>query len=188
MKNKILVGIVVLILVGVGVWLYSNRDNKAVQETPEEGLLTTADFSILLPEGWQEADASTDFSVIAVNAAEEVTDAKAEAINFKTYFAVNYDTLQGTSLADYVPAFKAQITQMDQGAVFSNENKVTINNREVTAFEVDMTQEEIDFKVLVVLVKGDSDDLWIITFNTLEGNWNSYQELFAQVVNSFQLK
>lgn len=186
MKNKILIGAIVVVLAGAGAWFYFNQDKGG--NLPEANLLERESFSVLMPEGWQEADTGDDFSAIVINNQEEVVNAKAQEINFKTYFAVNPDSLQGTDLADYIQLFKEQIVQMDVGAVFANEREISIDGREASAFEINMRQSEIDFKVLAVLVKGDGDDLWIITFNTLAENWDGYQNLLSQIVESFQLK
>jgi electron transfer flavoprotein alpha subunit len=157
-------------------------------QSSKENLLDREDFSILLPEGWQEAETGDTVSAVVINTAEEITDPKAQAINFKTYFAVNHDLLQGAGVAEYAQAFKAQISQMDTTAVFSQERETTVNGQPALAFEVDMMQEEIDFKVLVVVIKGASDDVWILTFNTLENNWAGYINLFSQIINSFKIK
>ena len=142
----------------------------------------------MMPEGWLQAKAPEGVSVMAVNAQEEITEAKAKEIGFKAYFAVSHNPLQGKSLAEGLQVFKEEVAKLDSGAVFLQERETSINNREARAAEIKMIQQEIDFRVWVVMVKGNNDDVWIITFNTLESKWNDYQNLFSEVANSFQLK
>jgi len=65
---------------------------------------------------------------------------------------------------------------------------VIINERSARAFEAEMVQQEIDFKVLVVAIQEDENNVWVISCNTLKSKWDDYREMFAESVKSFTLK
>lgn len=146
------------------------------------------DFSVDLPTGWQETTPSIGVSAMAVNANENINDPAVKKINFKSYFAVSFDTLQGKSLSEYSDSVKSEFKQVASGVVFSNEQDLTINGQSAHAIEADLTQQEINFKILMVVIAGQENDVWVITFNTTKSSWDGYKELFSNVVKSFVVK
>ncbi|MFH1000934.1 MAG: hypothetical protein V1783_08855, partial [Bacteroidota bacterium] len=54
--------------------------------------------------------------------------------------------------------------------------------------EADMFQKEVNFKALMVMVKGEGDDVWVLSFNTTKSAWAGYEQPLRDVVNSFSLK
>ena len=193
MKNKILVYILVgLVVVGAAAGIYFMSQQKSDSQLPKaeenNNPLATDEFSIMMPEGWLQAEAIEGISAMAVNAQEETVEPKAQEIGFKTYFAITKDTLQGKTMAEYLQMFKDEVAKIDTAAVFMQENEVVINGREARAVEIKMVQEGLNFRVLVMIVRGENEDLWTVTFNTLESNWSNYQETFSEVAQSFQLK
>jgi hypothetical protein len=40
----------------------------------------------------------------------------------------------------------------------------------------------------VALIKGEGNDVWILTFNTTAKLWNTYETLIPEILNSFKLK
>ena len=125
---------------------------------------------------------------MAVNADEQLNDPAAQKINFKSYFAISYDVLQGKSLSEYLQSVKSQLQQTISGAVFAQEHNTTINGKPAWAFEASFTQQGVNFKILMVAVKGVNDDVWVISFNTLQSTWVEYQKVFSDIANSFSLK
>ena len=148
----------------------------------------TDDFEISLPEGWQKTAPAIGASAMAINGEEKLDDPAAQKINFRSYFAVSYDTLQGKSLSEYLQNIKSQLQQTISNAVFSQEHDVTINDRVARAFEADFTQQGVNFKILMVAVKGVDDDVWVISFNTIQSSWAEYKEIFSNIANGFRLK
>ena len=53
---------------------------------------------------------------------------------------------------------------------------------------MEISQENINFKVLMVLITGDYDDIWVVSFNTLESMWNGYKDAFYNSAESFVVK
>ena len=195
MKNKtvILVLIVVIIVAAILIgYRFLPKNNQAGgNNQPTNGQsqnkLVTDYFEISLPAGWQQATPPVGASAMAVSN-EEITDAAAQKINFKTYVAVSYDTLQGKSLSEYLQSIENQLKQAIPDVVFSQEHDAVINNRTARAIEADLTQQGVNFKLLMVAVKGNGDDVWVMSFNTLQSSWMAHQETFSDIANSFKLK
>ncbi len=125
---------------------------------------------------------------MAVKVNEQLNDPAAQKINFKSYFAVSYDTTQGKSLSEYVQTVKSQLQQTISGIVFAQEHDTTINGKAARAFEADFNQRGVNFKILMVAIKGMGDDVWVISFNTLQSTWAEYRDTFSDIVSSFSLK
>ena len=209
MKNKIAIIILIIVVVAVatGISFYFIQKNKAPVNSVENttppsqseinnqtnseqsrSKLVTDDFEISLPEGWRKTAPAMGASAMAVKADEQLTDPAAQKINFRSYFAVSYDTLQGKSLSEYVQSVKSQLQQIISGVVFVQEHDTTINDKPAQAFEASFTQQGVNFKILMVAVKGAGDDVWVMSFNTLQSTWTEYQKTFSDVAGSFRLK
>ena len=209
MKNKItfIILIIVAVTVVVGISFYFIKKNKAptnfVENTTlpsqsevnnqtnseqSQNKLVTDDFEINLPGGWRETAPAMGASAMAVNADEQLTDPAAQKINFRSYFAVSYDTLQGKSLSEYMQGVKNYLQQITSGIVFAQEHDMIINDQPARAFEASFIQQGVNFKILMVAVKGAGDDVWVISFNTLQDTWTEYQKIFSDIAGSFRLK
>jgi hypothetical protein len=210
MKNIFIILIVLGVILAALIGVYLFKQNKAAispestesEETPgenQEGLeyeskegngqvLATNDFSIDLPDGWRKTEATMGVSAMAINFEEEIEDPAAQKINFKSYFAVTYDTLGEKSLNDYLQIAKNELGKVASNVVFTEDQDITINGRSAHATEVELTQQGVDFKVLIVLVKGEGDNVWVLSFNTTRSNWDEYREMFYSVADSFNLK
>ena len=127
-------------------------------------------------------------SAMAVNANESINDPAAQKINFKSYFAVSYDTLQGKSMSEYEQIVKSGLQQTISNVVFTKEQDMTINGKSAHALEAELTQQGVNFKILLVVVRGQGDDVWVMSFNTTKSSWDGYKETFYGVANSFNLK
>ena len=201
MKNKIVVYTVValVIILGVSVGVYFMRENKSPDNSAEketmassngeqENVLATDDFSINLPQGWEARPAPMGASAMAVNVDENVTDPGAKKINFRSYFAVSYDTLQGRSQENYIQYIKDALKQSSPSASFFQEKQITVDGRDAYAMELEITQQGVNFKVLMIMVWAEGEDIWIISFNTTKDKWQEYANLFSQTVSTFSLK
>ncbi|PIP31564.1 hypothetical protein COX24_02925 [bacterium (Candidatus Gribaldobacteria) CG23_combo_of_CG06-09_8_20_14_all_37_87_8] len=209
MKNKIVIIIIIIVaaVMATAVGFYFTQKNKSSanpvgnttpagqfetndqtnSEQPQNKLITD-DFEIILPEGWRQTAPAIGSSAMAVNADEQLNDPAAQKINFKSYFAISYDVLQGKSLSEYLQGVKGQLQQTISDVVFSQEHETTINGKATRALEASFAQQGVNFKILMVAVKGAGDDVWIISFNTLQSSWAQYQETFSNIANSFSLK
>lgn len=175
--------------------IQQNQNNLPENSVSEDGAgnqssgkLVTDDFEIDLPAGWEEVAPPMGTSIMAVNKDEKLDDPAAQRINFRSYFAVSYDTLQGKGISEYLENVKSQLEQAIPNVVFRQEQNTTINGRTAWAVEANLTQQGVDFEILMVVVKGEGDDVWVISFNTLQSSWAEYQETFSNIAHSFNLK
>jgi len=150
--------------------------------------IITDDFSINLPDGWKQTAASMGATAMVVNSNEHITDSAAQKINFQSYFAVVYGTLDGKSMKEYTQIVKNSLQQKFGSVVFAKEQDLTINGQPVHQIEIEINQQGVNFKVLLVLIKGQADDAWMLSFNTTKSNWEDYKEIFYTTADSFIVK
>jgi len=165
----------------------AGESNKTNTVQPQNKLITD-DFSINLPTDWKQTAPPMGSSAMAVNTNEHINDPAAQKINFKSYFAVSYDTLQGKNMNDYLGIVKSGLLQTIPNVVFTKEQDMTINGSSANAIEAELTQQGVNFKILMVVVKGQGDDVWVISFNTTKSSWDGYKETFYSIADSFSLK
>jgi hypothetical protein len=202
MKNKtLIISLIILVLAAAGVGFYffeqnKNSDGGTIQESPngsqtgarEAGKLVTDDFSLDFPAGWQSATPLSGVSAMAVYADENITDPVVQEIGFKSYVAISHDTLEGKTTKDYLGIIKSELESAFSGVSFSQENETTIGGRPANAMEADLVQQNVSFKVLVVVIQGEADDVWVMSFNTAKSSWDANKEMFANMAKTFILK
>ncbi len=199
MKNKtiiiilIILGVALLVLIGV----YFIKQNKTTNQTPTgnggaieqpQSKIITDDFSINLPAGWKQTAPAIGPSAMAINMNENINDPAAQKINFKSYFAVSYDTLQGKNINDYLQTVKNSLSQTISNVVFTNDQDMMISGSPAYAIEAELAQQGANFKILMVVVAGQGEDVWVISFNTIKSSWDEYKGTFYNIANSFILK
>ncbi|MFA5129120.1 MAG: hypothetical protein WC445_04155 [Patescibacteria group bacterium] len=163
--------------------------NNLNQNQPSgENVLATDDFSLTYPAGWRSAPAITGVSAMIVKENENIADPEAKKMNFQTYLAVAYDSSEGQTKDEVVEYLKNELRAVIPEIVFSRENFLTVNGREVYATEITFRKSGLDFHVLEVLVWGKENDLWVLSYNTLEELWQGYVSDFEKITQSFIVK
>lgn len=198
MKKKIIIiALVLLVIVAIALMgFYFIKQNKSQINFPknneqqnQNNAIATEDFSINLPAGWSKTiNTVTGVTAMAANPNEKINDSAAQKINFKSYLAISFGILEGKTMSEYMQSVKSELQTAVPSVVFTNEKEVTINGRSARAVEVEITQQGIDFKVLIVVVKGNNDDVWLLSYNTTKSAWDEYKEAFSNSVNSFIIK
>jgi hypothetical protein len=148
------------------------------------------EFSILAPQGWKEFGAPSEYNVMIRNEKETISDAKANQINFKTYYSVTSFRLAGRKYADYVKAFKTNIAKNKNitGVKFSSEKNDKINGLPAIILEYEGNSKGVLLKIMSIFIQGSSDDVWQISFNTVKGNWGQDKKTFDQIAKTFKLE
>ena len=204
-----MVAIAVIIILG-GIFYFSQRQpatgpaalNQSDQQQAANQLLnqpgeqkdttiTKDNFSILMPLGWKETRALPGLAMMAINFGEQITDPALQKINFKTNYAVGFDTMDTRkyrNFSEYVEHVKTLTSQMAPGVVFGAEQDQTIGANKVHTIEASLTQAGMDFQTLIAVIPGNNNDVWTITFNTPKVSWDSYQTTFKQILASFKIK
>ncbi len=200
MKKAILIIILAVVIIGgiVGVEIYLAKSRQgSVALAPESAGLESQgrmrvvakdDFSLQAPEGWLEAGAPVGVSLMLVNSEEQTTNSAANKINFKSYLSVGYDTLVDNTREQYLEVLKSNLRQSIPGVVFTNETALSINGRQTDVLELELSQQGVNFNVLMFVVSGEGKDVWVISFNTLKESWDTYEDLFYQIAGSFKVK
>jgi len=188
----IIISIVVILAIILGIYIIqklapfaSNVTTDIKNNLPKSG---TDDFSIYVPKGWTEVKTLPGISLMAVNNKEESADPAAKKINFRTYLAVSYDTLNNRTLSEYIQYIKNSLEQTAPDAVYSNERSGKINDKDAYFIEADVYQQGVNVKALLVFILGKDKDIWTISLNTTKLEWDTYSDLFSQIANSFEVK
>ena len=145
-------------------------------------------FSVVVPEGWSEKPAPMGASMMVINTSQKTSDERAKLINFQDYYTVLLDSQENLGEGEYIEILKNQLKQVAPDIEFFNEKFLEVNANEAYTFEANMRQNEIDFKILMVTINGKGNDVWVLTFNTTELDWDEYFDVFQEVVNSFSIR
>ncbi|MBU4370070.1 hypothetical protein KKG58_04950, partial [Patescibacteria group bacterium] len=206
MKNVLIIVIILLVVIVVGYFIFtsdksqdlpeqdgqsaSEPDRQKIREQgePEDKTVLGQGFSVKVPKGWVEQTAPMGVSLMAVDMLSVVNDERARQINFHPYYTVSLDSLQDLELQGYVEILKQGINQVTPGIVFQNENNLEINANKAYAMEGEVIQNEIEFKLLIVLVKGKTKDVWVVSFNTTKADWDKNAPQFTEIANSFLIR
>lgn len=190
----IIIIILSLVIVGGGVAFYltnkkqtNNRvlnDNSANSITDE--VYTDKDFSIKPPEKWQKV--SMPNTLVAFRNPNESfpKNSPAARINFNSYIAVSFDNTQQRTFSEFVEFIKQKTKELVPSVVYTEQVEKQINGQPAKFIELEMTQQDINFKVLMVSVNAQ-DKYYLISCNTTIGKWDQYKELFYSTAESFKL-
>lgn len=196
-KKTIIITLVILVVVALTLmgFYFINKNKSQInfpknnEQQNQNNVIATDYFSITLPAGWSKTiDTVTGVTAMAINLKEVINDSAAQKINFKSYLAISFETLDGKTMSEYMQSVKSEIQTTSSDVVFTNEKEVTINGKPGRAVEVEIIQQGIDFKVLIALIKGNNDDIWLLSYNTTKSAWDGYKEGFSDSVNSFIIK
>lgn len=202
MKKILIFGLFLVLLLLAGCSL-----NRAAKSTPDNSnqagrgpdlpqtantdsrLVTKDAFSLEAPANWKESLALLPgVSLMMVNSTETSERPEVKKINFKSYFSVSYATLDGKTLDEYTAYLKDKLTRMVAGISFQDLEPTIIDGRPAKVFSADLTQQGVDFKLLMFVAEGKDKDVWMISFNTLATDLTEYQSLFSQIATSFRVK
>lgn len=197
-KTKIIVIIAVIFLLAFVLFLAKKQKNPF---SLEENIPTTAlnqkkqdrdflgeGFSVKIPQGWKEQMPPTGVSLMVVDVVSSVNDQRARQINFHPYYTVTLDSLTGISREEYMVTTKRDIALVVPDAVFGSENDLEINANKAWAMEGSAVQNEIEFKFLMVFIKGEVNDLWVLSFNTTKADWERDSIVFGKIAQSFLVR
>ena len=152
--------------------------DKQISEPTE---IKTPKYNFILPAGWQITKEDEEQSIF-VNINEIPEN------DFRTYLSVSYDQLSDNTFSDYFDNLKNQIKEAATGISFDNENKVKINGRDALAIDGYIQQNNTDFKILTVAIRGNNNDVWVFNFNTVKDKWENNAPVFERILNSFNVK
>lgn len=145
-------------------------------------------FSFKYANDWEEVTAPKEILGMIVNKKEAITDNLAKKLNFQTYLTVSLNNSGVRNFADFITFFKSELKKKYPETNLSNDKTLTINNRESSSLEMNINQKGLKIKVQIYLIKGNNNDVWVLSFNTLESNYSKVQNLFEKISASFTIK
>lgn len=152
----------------------------------KDRMLKKDSFMILVPAGWAEVNYMAGATIVA-NPGEENLDPVLKKSGFKSYFSVTRDKMGGETWEQAVAHVEMIVNGSAPGIKYSKEEDGKIGGIASHFWEADLLRDDAKFKVLVYAVRGKSDDLWILTFNTGASMWLAYSRLTPKVFESFRL-
>lgn len=160
-------------------------DQQSQTETEEKNSqpieIVTSNYNLVLPSGWQTAKEDDEQSIF-VNASEVAVN------NFQTYLSISKDQTQDKTFADHISYLKSQIEESAPGIRFDNENNFIKNGRDIFAMDGYVRQNNADFRILTIAVRGSGDDVWVLNFNSLADKWEENALVFEEIFDSFEIK
>ena len=162
-------------------------ENKQVDTEQSQNIIVTDNFSINLPAGWAQTQPIKEILVMAVNADENISDPAAQKINFRTYFAIVHEELEGKSMDEYLQNLKDYLSVSIPGTVFTKEEDIIIDDKPTHVMEIELTQNDVNIKALSAIINEQGSSVWVVSFNTTKDNWDRYKETFYGTANSFKL-
>ncbi len=197
-KNTVLtiiIIILVLVIIGGGIIFYltsKNTDNKnplidaSANKNPSNGYYTDKDFKVKQPENWQSVSMPNTLAAF-INPDESFPeDSPADRIKFNSYIAISFDNAQQRTFNEFVEFIKQETKKLVPSAAYTKEVEKEVNGQQANFIELKMTQQDINFKVLVVAVNAQ-DKYYLISCNTTTDKWDQYKDLFYSIAESFEL-
>lgn len=198
------VALLLLAAVGAGIYYFiqikppsgSAEKNQAQTQSqpplptkPAENKYEGEDFSIVIPEGWDKSQQPLPGTLLALykNKEDHTDDPNAQKINFKSYMAISFDRTQGKTKSQILDMIKQSLSQLSPNAKINTLPQETVDNQIADLIKIDLTQQDVNFKVLVaVIVKGDK--YFTMSANTTAKKWAGYKEDFYKALKSMVLK
>lgn len=190
--------------VGAGIFYYFSRPkslppspsgpdqtqtNPQPESLPAQSKYEGEDFSIVIPEGWTKNQQPLPGTLLTLYKTGEshADDPNAQKINFKSYIAISFDRTQGKTMSEVLDLIKQSLSQLSPNAKISQLAQETVDNQTADLVEVNLAQQDVNFRVLIaVVIKGDK--YFTFSANTTEKKWASYKEDFYKVLKSLSLK
>lgn len=199
MKKTLLIVIIVVLVIGAGVGIYfvsqNKKDSTPTNTTQTNSSLTNQsseperyigdDFTIIPPEGWLWANIPG--TLIAFQNSEEThpEGSPAAKINFRTYIAVSFDNVQARTLEEISSFLQQETLKAIPSTKFISLTDETVDSQAAKFIEAELTQQDVDYKVLMaVVLKGDK--YFVISANTTTDRWSEYKDLFYNTARSFK--
>ncbi len=163
----------------------SNEPKSSGEES--NGPYVGENFTIVSPSGWIQSHMPSTL-VSFHNPEENHPEGSAAAkINFKSYMAVSFDNAQEKKIDEIAKMVKQQIQGVAPSVSFNSETDGIIDGRPAKFLEADLSQQDVNFKVLMAIVMKD-DQYFTLSANTTSDKWTEYRDTFYASIHSFQFK
>lgn len=193
MSNKtIYISIVLILVLSLGgYFVWDNYFSPAPQEQEEEDSVTfktfeKEEFEMQIPDFWVSMEAPEGIKAFLSNLNEEEKDGEKEG--FRSYLAVTYDARGEKTMPEFLSYVKETLSGTLSDIEFEDQLETEIDGRKAQVSEAVIMQEGYQFNTLLVIIEGEGEDVWTLSFNTSKIKWNDSKDLFYQMAESFKLK
>ncbi len=157
-------------------------------QEPTANLIDEPEFSMKISEGWTRVTPPQNVAAMVVNIGEEITDPEAQKIGFKTYYTASHDVLAGRTSDEYLEAAKGDLDKALPGITYTKEEDSSFDGQDASIVEAEVTQMGVNFKVLLVFIWHENENVWVLSFDTSKSNWDGYRDLFYSTAQTFHVK
>lgn len=142
-------------------------------------------FRLEAPGEWTEGEPLPGVINIFYSDAES-GDARANLMNFKDSFSIVLDSK--TNLGeDHMAGIKETLSSVLLGATYSGDKCFKVGEDDACSFEIDILQNEINLKLLLVAIEGAGSDVWLITYTTTVTDYDGALAILDDILDSFEL-
>ncbi len=177
-----------------GVWVKQGNPQTEKPTTgcgdqeDNQNIIANDDFEIKVFDGWVKMEKPMPgISLMIINNNETSKDENVNRINFRSYYAVTY-ILSDKTIDEYYLEYIQEVKDTIGDVTVDNISDGEVNGNIAKFIELKLNQQNIDFKTFIAIVQGNNSDFWIISFNTTENLWKSYDYLIPDLLNSFKIK
>lgn len=186
-KKYIIILAAVIIIVGVGVYFFAQKKGGDDDIKISGNSYIGDDFTITPPVGWIQTQIPGTLVSYQNPKENHSPGSAADKIHFQSYIAVSFDNVSGQTLNQFEKLIEQQIKSITPSISFTSVVDGLIDGQLAKFIEADLFMQDINFKVMIVLIlKGDK--CFTISNNTTLEKWSEYRELFYSVANSFKFK
>jgi hypothetical protein len=157
---------------------------SAARTAESDGPYVGDDFEFIPPQGWIRTEIPS--TLVAYRNQEEKHEigSAADKINFKSYFAVSFDSSKGQSIDQIMDLVKLQTSSVAPSIIFGPVTEKVVNGMPMKTVEADLVMQDTDFKVLMAVILNGSK-YYTVSFNTTAAKWGEYRDVFYGVLDSF---
>ena len=191
MRKNILIILAPMILISLGaIVAYNFFNNKIVSSMPlsRQGEIDTNYFKLVLPPGWETQEPAPENFALTAYSKESSKDPLARKINYKTSLYIAREELNDKTMSEYIKLLKEGVQQKKENVLFNSENETSFNGQKAYLIDVELKENNIEFKSIFGVIEGKNQEVWVMSFNTPKLDWITTAPQFYSILNSFEIK
>lgn len=191
MRKNILIILAPIILISLGaIVAYNFFNNKIVSSMPlsRQGEIDTNYFKLVLPPGWETQEPAPENFALTAYSKESSKDPLARKINYKTSLYIAREELNDKTMSEYIKLLKEGVQQKKENVLFHSENETSFNGQKAYLIDVELKENNIEFKSIFGVIEGKNQEVWVMSFNTPKLDWITTAPQFYSILNSFEIK
>jgi hypothetical protein len=192
MKKSLLIIVVSVILISLGAIITYKVFNERIESSipvSRQGKIETDYFQLTLPSGWETQEPPPEkFFLKATYGKGDSNDFLARKINYKTNLYIAHEELNGKTMPEYIQLLKDGVQKSKDNVIFHSENETSFNNHKAYLLDVELKENNIEFKSILGVIQAKSGEVWVMSFNTPKLDWVTTAPQFYSILDSFEIK